>query len=73
MTYREARTWMKRRDTVLGRWPSGPAIEWVADDERATFVAGARQVEGRDCNVAGDVLLFRLEDGRPVVVIEEPH
>jgi hypothetical protein len=31
-----------------------------------------RHSEGKDCNVAGDVLLYRLADGRPVLVIEEP-
>jgi hypothetical protein len=31
-----------------------------------------RHAEGKDCNVAGDVLLYRLTDGRPVLVIQEP-
>lgn len=73
MTYREARSWMKRSDALLGRWPCGPTIEWVPDEERATLAAKARHDEGKDCNVAGDVLLYRLPDGRPVVVVEEPY
>jgi hypothetical protein len=31
-----------------------------------------RRSEGKDCNVAGDVLLYRLADGRPALVVEEP-
>ena len=73
MTYRDARNWIKRRDALLGRWPCGPTVEWVADQERSAFAARVRQAEGKDCNVAGDVLLYRLADGRPVVVIEEPY
>ena len=69
LTYREARSWMKRRDAVLGRW-RGPAIEWVSEQERPTFVAWVRQVEGMDCDPAGDVALYRLADGRPVLVID---
>jgi hypothetical protein len=63
---------MKRGDALLGRWPCGPAVEWVPDQERAAFAARVRQGEGKDCNVTGDVLLYRLADGRPVVVVEEP-
>jgi hypothetical protein len=63
---------MKRRDALLGRWPCGPTIEWVLDQERQAFTAGMREAEGKDCNLAGDVVLYRLVDGRPVVVIEEP-
>jgi hypothetical protein len=72
MTFREARSWVKRSDALLGRW-RGPTIEWVPDQKRTAFAAEARQTEGRDCNVAGDVVLYRLTDGRPVIVIEEPY
>jgi hypothetical protein len=73
MTRRLARSWLKRTDAVLGRWPGGPTIEWVPDQDRAAFAARVRQGGGRDCNVAGDVVVFRLADGRPVVVVEEPY
>jgi hypothetical protein len=73
MTYREARSWLKRSDALLGRWPCGPKIEWASEQERAAFAARVRHDEGKDCNVAGDVVLYRLADGRPVVVIEEPY
>ena len=69
LTYREARTWMKRSDALLGQW-RGSTIEWVPDPERAAFVAWVRQVEGKDCDPAGDVALYRLADGRPVLVID---
>jgi hypothetical protein len=71
MTHREARSWMKRGDALLGRWPCGPTIEWLPDQERTAFAARVRQAEGKDCNVAGDVVLYRRADGRPVVVVEE--
>ncbi len=71
LTLRAARSWAKRKDTLLGRWPCGPTVEWVTDHERPTFAARMRHSEGKDCNVAGDVLLYRLADGRPVIVIEE--
>ena len=71
LTLRDARSWAKRKDAVLGRWPCGPTVEWTADHERPAFIARMRHGEGKDCNVAGDVLLFRLADGRPVLVIEE--
>ncbi len=73
MTYLEARSWMKRSDALLGRWPCGRKIEWLPEEERATLAARVRHDEGRDCNVAGDVLLYRLADGQPAVVVEEPH
>jgi hypothetical protein len=69
LTYREARPWLKRSSALLGRW-RGPTIEWVSDEDRAAFVAWVRQVEGRDCDLAGDVALYRLADGRPVLVID---
>lgn len=70
MTYREARSWMKRSDALLGRW-RGPSIEWVPDQDRAAFIAWVRQAEGLDCDPAGDVALYRLTDRRPVVVVDE--
>ena len=70
LTYREARTWMKRSEALLGRW-RGPTIEWVPEAKRAAFVAWVRQVEGMDCDPAGDVALYRLADGRPVLVVDE--
>ncbi|WP_448612623.1 hypothetical protein [Modestobacter sp. URMC 112] len=72
LTLRDARSWAKRKDVLLGRWPCGPTVEWAADHERAAFAALMRDGEGKDCNVAGDVLLYRLTDGRPVLVIVEP-
>jgi hypothetical protein len=72
MTQREARSWMKRRDVLVGRGRCGTTIEWVPEHERAGQAARVRQDEGMDCNVQGDVLLFRVADGRPVLVIEEP-
>jgi hypothetical protein len=69
MTYREARSWMKRSDALLGRW-RGPTVEWVPDQERPAFVAWVRHVEGKDCDPAGDVALYRRADGRPVLVID---
>ena len=47
------------------------AVTWVADDERQAVVERLRHAEGKDCNVAGDVLLHRLSYGS-VVVVEEP-
>jgi hypothetical protein len=38
----------------------------------SAFAARMRHAEGKDCNVAGDVLLYRLTDGRSVLVIQEP-
>jgi hypothetical protein len=72
LTFREARSWVKRSDALLGRW-RGPTIKWVPDQERTAFAAEARQTEGRDCNREGDVVLYRLADRRPVVVVEEPY
>jgi hypothetical protein len=69
MTYREARNWLKRRDVLFGRW-RGPTIEWVADQDRDAFTAGLRRAEGTDCSLDGDVVLYRLADRRPVIVID---
>ena len=71
MTYRGARSWLGRSGVLVGVHPCDSPVEWVPEADRAAFVARARHAEGRDCNVAGDVLLFRLPDGRPVVVVED--
>ncbi|MGY1713073.1 hypothetical protein ACI78R_01305 [Geodermatophilus sp. SYSU D01106] len=72
MTRRDARSWLKREDVLLGRWPCGPAVEWIAaEGDRLRFAAKVRQGEGSDCNPAGDVLLHRLHSGRTAVVLEE--
>ena len=72
LTFRDARSWIKRSDALLGRW-RGPTISWVSDQERMTFAAEARQNEGLDCNLGGDVVLYRLADRRPVVVVEQSY
>lgn len=71
-TYRGARGWFRRGDALVGVHPCHEPVAWVPDAERPAFAARARRAEGRDCRVAGDVLLFRLPDGRPVVVVEGP-
>jgi hypothetical protein len=63
---------MKRSDALLGRWSGGSAIEWIPDHDRVALAARVRHSEGRDCNIAGDVVLYRLADSRPVLVVEEP-
>ena len=70
-TWRAARPWLRRDDVLVGVEPCGRPVEWVPDEGRPHFAARARRAEGRDCNVAGDLLLFRLTDGRPVVVVQE--
>lgn len=70
-TWRAARPWLRRSDVLVGLWPCGSPVEWVPDEDRSRFAVQARRAEGRDCNVAGDVLLFRLADGRPVLVVQE--
>jgi hypothetical protein len=72
LTFREARSWVKRSDALFGRW-RGSTIAWVPDRERTAFIAEARQTEGLDCNREGDVVLYRLADRRVVVVVEEPY
>jgi hypothetical protein len=32
-----------------------------------------RHAEGRDCNVAGDVLLYRITDSVKVLVVQKPY
>jgi hypothetical protein len=71
MTYRQARPWLKRSDVRIGVMPCGTDIRWLQeDDERQSYVAQLRHAEGRDCNVAGDVLLYRIADSVKVLVVE---
>lgn len=72
LTYRQARPWLGRGDAVIGLRPCGMEVTWVADDERQAVVERLRHAEGKDCNVAGDVLLYRSSYGS-VVVVEEPY
>lgn len=72
LTYRQARPWLRRSDAVNGLRPCGIEVHWVADDERQALVERLRHAEGKDCNVAGDVLLYRLGGGN-VIVVEEPY
>ncbi len=70
MPLRQARSWVRREDVLLGRWPCGSPVEWVSGQEREALAARVRH-GGRDCTVAGDVLLFRLADGRRALVVEQ--
>jgi hypothetical protein len=72
MTYRQARPWLRRGEALVGVWPSHAPVEWMPEQDRTELTAAARRAEGRDCNVAGDVLLFRRADGRPVLVVQGP-
>ena len=72
MTYRQARPWLRRRDAVIGLRPCGVEVNWMADHERPALVERLRQAEGKDCNVAGDVLLYRTPN-ITVIVVEEPY
>ena len=69
MTVRGARPWTRRDDTLLGRWPCGGAVEWLDGPERDAFATRLR-TRSRDCNPAGDVLLYRLPDGRRALVLQ---
>lgn len=73
LTYREARPWLKRSSVLIGVEPCGTDVRWLRDDERHEYVQQLRHAEGRDCNVAGDVLLYRMKNGTTVLVIEEPY
>jgi hypothetical protein len=74
MTYRQARPWLKRSDVRIGVMPCGTDIRWLQeDDERQSYVEHLRRAEGGDCNVAGDVLLYRITDSVKVLVVEEPY
>jgi hypothetical protein len=72
LTYREARPWLKRSGVRIGVEPCGTDVRWLRDDERQEYVQHLRHAEGRDCNVAGDVLLYYMTDSTTVLVIEEP-
>jgi hypothetical protein len=73
LTYREARPWLKRSSVLIGVMPCGTDVRWLQDDERQGYVQQLRHAEGRDCNVAGDVLLYRMPDSAKVLVVEEPY
>jgi hypothetical protein len=73
LTYRQARPWLKRSDVPIGVRPCGTGIRWLPEDERQTYAQRLRHAEGRDCNVAGDVLLYRITDSSKVLVVEEPY
>ncbi len=73
MTYRQARPWLKRSDVAIGVWPCGADIRWLQDDERQSYAQTLRHAEGRDCNVAGDVLLYRITDSVKVLVVQKPY
>ena len=72
LTYRQARPWLRRPDVIVGVRPCGMEVRWVSDEERTQLVARWRHAEGKDCNVAGDVLLYRGAGEVTVVVVEEP-
>ena len=72
LTYRDARPWLRRTDALIGTRPCGVEVAWVADDERQALLERLRHAEGKDCNVAGDVLLYRSQGGT-VIVVEEPY
>ena len=73
LSYRDARPWLKRSSVVLGAMACGREIRWLRDDERHDYVQQLRHAEGQDCNVAGDVLLYRTSGGLTVLVVEEPY
>ena len=73
LTYREARPWLKRSSVRIGVVPCGTGLRWLEADERDGFVQKLRHAEGRDCNVAGDVLLYRTAKESKVLVVEEPY
>jgi hypothetical protein len=69
MTYRDARTWLKRPEVVVGvRHECSPEADWLSVEERDALVARLRHAEGRDCNVEGDVMLYRRSRGTVLVV-----
>ena len=72
LTSRAARPWLGRPDVVLGHWGDGAAVQWVPAAERGARASAWRARQGRDCDVAGDFLLFHLPDGRRALVLQEP-
>jgi hypothetical protein len=72
MTYLAARGWLRRTGVSLGVEPCGGPVRWLQGDERQAFVANLRHSEGKDCNVAGDVVLYREAEG-DFLVVEEPR
>ncbi|MCE0538126.1 hypothetical protein LWF15_21760 [Kineosporia rhizophila] len=71
MPINQARPWIKREHVPLGVWPCGLPITWVPAADRAALATRLRRAEGKDCNVAGDALLFSLpQDGHAVVIDE---
>jgi hypothetical protein len=47
-------------------------VQGLGSDERQFYVQRLRHAEGEDCNVAGDVPLYRATDGGRFLVVEEP-
>ena len=74
MTRRGARSWAQRSKVTLGVLEEcSPCIDWLeADEDRQQFRERLRQGNGRDCNVAGDVVLYELADGQRGLVLEMP-
>ena len=69
MKYRDARTWLKRRDVTVGVLPEcNRDITWLTSDDWTTLAERVRRAEGKDCNLAGDVVLYRQPDGNYLVV-----
>ena len=69
MTYREARTWLKRSEVTVGVLPECEfAVMWLGETERLRLAAHLRHSEGMDCNVAGDAVLYRLPTATYLVV-----
>lgn len=74
MTRRDARSWAQRTTVTLGlKEECSPYIEWLeAEEGRHRFREQLRQGNGRDCNVAGDVVLYELAEGQRGLVLEVP-
>jgi hypothetical protein len=71
LTARDARPWVKREDVPLGLLPCGAAIEWTPGADRDAFAVRLRRIEGKDCNPAGDLLLFTLTHDRHALVLDD--
>ncbi|SDN97380.1 hypothetical protein SAMN05660199_01002 [Klenkia soli] len=70
LTFRDARPWVRRQSALVGVWNCGTPVAWAVGDARRALVDRIRASEGGDCNIGGDVLLFRLADGRRAVVVD---